>query len=92
MGVCSSTADINGPRKIGPPTGPELFAAIAAEPSHWGLDEVLRRSPRAEPLTDAGLDALVKELRAERTAIEVKQEKAKAAKQGAIDESENDCS
>lgn len=86
-------SDKQGPIKRAPlhspgATGPELIQAILAEPSHLTLDEVLRRNPKAQPLSDSELDDLVRVLRAERTAIDVKQEKAKAKKQGVNDDEE----
>ena len=89
-----SLASVPGPFRVaspvppGPTDGPSMLAEIAANAPNFTLDTVLRRHPRANPLTDSELDDLVRVLRAERTAIDVKIEKAKAKKQGADNEAE----
>ena len=69
--------------------GPSRIAAIAADETAWSLDTVMRRDPRANPVSDGELIHMVKTLRAERAAIDVKQEKAKAKKQGVEDDAKD---
>lgn len=83
-----SLANTDSPVHPGPADGPTMLREIADNAPNFTLDTVLRRHPRANPLTDSELDDLVRVLRAERTAIDVKIEKAKAKKQGADNEAE----
>lgn len=67
-------------------SGPELIASVTQDPANLTLDAVLARDPGSHDLSDGNIVSLVKTLRAERAAIEVKAEKAKAKKQGVDDE------
>lgn len=67
-----------------------MLASIAADPTAWSLDTVLRRDPSSQPLSDGELLHLVKALRAERAAIDVKQERKRAKAQGVEDDEESE--
>jgi hypothetical protein len=68
------------------PLGPELLAEVTSEPANLTLDTVLSRNPSVEPPSDNDIVSLVRALRAERAAIEVKQEQKSARKQGVDDD------
>lgn len=58
-------------------TGQELLEAILNDPGAVTLDRVLDRDTHAIPVSDDELTRLVTFMRAERTMIDVKQEKKK---------------
>ena len=60
-------------------TGPELMAEIASYPS---LDLLLDRDPRAQPITDEELEALILRQRADRALFELRAQEKRDKKRG----------
>lgn len=73
----------------GPSTGPDMIKVIAENVEAVSLDQLLRRNPLAQPMTDGELEGLIRSERAARTSIEVKAEKARLRKKGHVDEEDN---
>lgn len=65
------------------PTGSDLMSEMIIDQN--SLDRFLDRDPHALPLTVSERRALIQSERARRTAWEIKREKAKAKKQGAME-------
>lgn len=82
----------DGPRSIEAEKGfgPALVRAIAEDEKAWTLDTLLDRNPREHTISEHDLMQGIRALRAERAAIEVKQERAKARKDGVNDDDTDD--